>query len=286
MRSYATTYKMCGDVSSAESQRDGPIALCSPTRSLTTAISCMGRDPVLPQEAGVSSYIICLLENGFADGAMARWRTLHEIGVVAAVISQHGKGIVERYVAHEAVESKRAMDTYMKCYRQLGYKPIPERRRKKIIAAYDAVIAQYGPTFGGNYGWAAAHLKKKRPTLADLEVQAGRAEMRAHYQMGNDNVHAGIKSMYIRLGLLGDYNAHLLAGRSNAGLMEPGQNAANTLTQIAVIVCLSKKLDDLVVGQMMERLRGEIPRAFYRTDKKLRRDDQKHKKPLSASGDP
>jgi hypothetical protein len=56
MRSYATTYKMCGDVSSAESQRDGPIALCSPTRSLTTAISCMGRDPVLPQEAGVSSY--------------------------------------------------------------------------------------------------------------------------------------------------------------------------------------------------------------------------------------
>src|SRR5271169_4795442 len=56
MRSYAAAYKMCGDVSSAESQRDGPIALCWPTRSLTTAISCMGREPVLPQKAGVSSY--------------------------------------------------------------------------------------------------------------------------------------------------------------------------------------------------------------------------------------
>ena len=56
MRSSASAYKMCGDVSPAESQRDGPIALCWPTRSLTTAISCMGRDPVLPQEAGVSSY--------------------------------------------------------------------------------------------------------------------------------------------------------------------------------------------------------------------------------------
>ena len=56
MRSYAAAYKMCGDVSAAESQRDGPIALCWPTRSLTTAISCMGREPVLPQEAGVSSY--------------------------------------------------------------------------------------------------------------------------------------------------------------------------------------------------------------------------------------
>jgi hypothetical protein len=61
MRSYAVAYKMCGDVSSAESQRDGPIALCWPTRSLTTAISCMGREPVLPQEAGVSSYKNCLV---------------------------------------------------------------------------------------------------------------------------------------------------------------------------------------------------------------------------------
>jgi hypothetical protein len=60
MRSYAAAYKMCGNVSSAESQRDGPIALCRRTRSLTTAISCMGREPVLPQEAGVSSYSFSL----------------------------------------------------------------------------------------------------------------------------------------------------------------------------------------------------------------------------------
>ena len=51
----------------------------------------------------VADEIICLLENGFADGAMARWRTLHEIGIVAAVISKHGDGMVERYVAHQAV---------------------------------------------------------------------------------------------------------------------------------------------------------------------------------------
>jgi hypothetical protein len=56
MRSYASAYKMCGDVSPAEPQPDGTIALCWPTRSLTAAISCIGRVPVLPQEAGVSSY--------------------------------------------------------------------------------------------------------------------------------------------------------------------------------------------------------------------------------------
>ena len=69
---------------------------------------------------------------------MARWRTLHEIGVAAAVISQHGEGIVERYVAHQAVESKRAMDKYMKCCERLGFKAMSERKRNKITKAYGA----------------------------------------------------------------------------------------------------------------------------------------------------
>src|ERR1039458_2598896 len=78
----------------------------------------------LVRSCQVTDEIICLLENGFADGAMARWRTLHEIGVVAAVISKHGEEIAKRYVAHQAVESERAMKKYQSCYQQLGYKPI------------------------------------------------------------------------------------------------------------------------------------------------------------------
>src|SRR5579863_8404617 len=65
----------------------------------------------------VTDEIICLMENGFADGAMARWRTLHEIAVVAAVISQHGDTIAERYLDHQAIESKRALDKYLACYK-------------------------------------------------------------------------------------------------------------------------------------------------------------------------
>lgn len=143
----------------------------------------------------VTDEILCLLGNGFADGAMARWRTLHEIAVVAAVISRHGEDIAKRYLAHQAIESKRAMSKYLGCCQQLGYKPLPAREIMKVQKAYDAAIAKYGEEFKTDYGWAAEHLKKKRPTFADLEAEAGRAEMRSHYQMGNDNVHAGIKSM-------------------------------------------------------------------------------------------
>jgi hypothetical protein len=225
----------------------------------------------------VTDEILCLLENGFADGAMARWRTLHEIGVVAAVISRHGEDIAKRYLAHQAVESKRATNKYLDCYRQLGYKPLPAREVKKVEKAYAAAIAKYGELFKSDYGWAAEHLKKKRPTFADLEEEVGRTEMRSHYQMGNDNVHAGIKSMYVRLGLPDNYDG-LLSGRSNGGLMEPGQNAAHTLTQLTLAVCLSEpNLDDLVVADMMRMLRDEIPRSFHDADKRLRRDDKAYK---------
>lgn len=179
--------------------------------------------------------ILCLLENGFADGAMARWRTLHEIAVVAAVIWRHGEDIAKRYIEHQAVESKRAMEKYMACCNLLGCKPLSARDQAKIVKAYDRAVARYGKAFKTDYGWAAHHLRKDRPTFADLEQEAGRAEMRSYYQMGNDNIHAGVKSMFVRLGLLEDYTG-LLAGRSNAGLTDPGQNAAHTLTQLCILV--------------------------------------------------
>jgi hypothetical protein len=231
---------------------------------------------MLTRACQVTDEIICLLENGFADGAMARWRTLHEINVVAAVISRHGEGIAERYLAHQTVESKRALDKYAICCKLLGHKLPSAREQRKILKAFDGAVAKYGKAFKSDYGWASSHLKMERPTFADLEVEAGCAEMRSYYQMGNDNVHAGIKSMFMRLGLLNNYD-RLVAGRSNAGLIDPGLNSAHTLTQLSVLVCLSNaKLDDLVLAQMMAMLRDEIQRSFHHADKLLRKDAKRH----------
>ena len=238
---------------------------------------------LLARACQVTDEIICLLENGFADGAMARWRTLHEIAVVSAVISQHGSSIAERYVAHQAVESKRALDKHMECYKKLGDKPIPQREQKKILKAYDSAIARYGKAFKYLYGWAAFHLQKEKPTFADLEEDAGRAEMRPYYQLGSDNVHAGVKSIFFRLGLIENYTS-MLAGRSNAGLAEPGQHTAHTLTQLAILICLSMPtFDDLVTAEIMRKLRDEILYSFYHAEKLLVRDDRRYRATLISS---
>ncbi len=217
----------------------------------------------------VADEILCLLENGFADGAMARWRTLHEIAVVAAVIYHYGDEIAERYREHQYVESKRAMDKYNACAPSLGYQPLGANQQKRIGDEYDRVIAAYGKSFRSDYGWSAHHLEKEKPTFADLEAVVGRAEMRSYYQMGNDNIHAGIKSMYVRLGLIGAYDG-LLSGRSNAGLTDPGQNTAHTLTQLAVLICgAHPTFDDNIISLILCDLRDEIPSSFSVVDAQI-----------------
>ena len=46
----------------------------------------------------VSAEAICLLENGYANGAMARWRTLYEIEVTATVLADGSNLLSTRYL--------------------------------------------------------------------------------------------------------------------------------------------------------------------------------------------
>jgi hypothetical protein len=88
---------------------------------------------------------------------------------------------------------------------------------------------------------------------------------------------AWIKSMYVRLGL-SNFDG-LLAGRSNTGLVEPGQNTAHTLTELSAIVGLSEPImDDLVTADMMRMLRDDVPKSLYKADRQLRRDDKRYRK--------
>lgn len=229
----------------------------------------------------VSAEIIALMESGFADGAMARWRTLHEIGVVATVISDFGEETARRYVAHQVIEAKAAMDEYARSSVALGYEAIPKRLASKIAKDYERALEKYGKEFASPYGWAAENLKKKKPIFPDLEAAAGRALMRSHYRMASYNVHASSRGAFFRLSLLD--SSGIIAGASNAGLAEPGQNTAFTLTLVTTLLYGPRwKFDDIVALQVLSRLRDEIPSAFLRAERKLQRDDALYKKQIKA----
>ena len=232
----------------------------------------------------VTSEIIVLLENGYADGAMARWRTLHEITIVAAVIAKFGEELAERYVYYQIVESFGALKAYERNHEALGFKPSTKKQSAKTRKEYVKILQRYGKKFGEEYGWAAYHLQvgeRQRVSFARLEEEAGDAMMRSPYKMASYNVHASPKGVYFKLASL-EGSPVLLAGMSNAGLTDPAQHTAVSLAEITLLIIgESPVFDDIVIGKIVVRLEAEILRELGKADRKLRRDDRRHRETAS-----
>jgi SpoVK/Ycf46/Vps4 family AAA+-type ATPase len=240
---------------------------------------------LLVRACQVTDEILVLLENGFADAAMARWRTLHEIAIVSAVIAKYGEEIAERYVYYQIIESWSAIKAYDRDHKNLGFGPIPKRLKEKTRRDYDKAVKRFGKKFKEENGWAADDLKvteKERITFARLEQEAGEQYMRSPYKLASYNVHSSPKGIYVKLGSLNGPETYL-AGRSNAGLIDPGQHAAVSLSQIVQInIGDSLIFDDLVAASIVDRLKFEIPREFGKAHSKLRRDDRQYRKELAT----
>lgn len=206
----------------------------------------------------VAEEIVCLMSNGFADGAMARWRTLHEITAVSHLIQVHGDALAERYERHHVVESRKAALQYQKHQERLRQEPISKEELETIEAEYDRALEKYGPAFKGEYGWAAEHLKKGNPSFADIQQAAGIDYLAPYYKMASHNVHANPKGVLFKLGLIGDASI-LLAGPSNAGLADPGHTAALALVHVSrLLLDFSPTLDNSVRIKIMTALEVEV----------------------------
>jgi hypothetical protein len=84
----------------------------------------------------ITAEIMLLLSNGFADGAHARWRTLHEIAVSTYFIAKHGNDLAERYLCHAAVESYKASLKYQEYCDALGYLKLTPEEMAEIKDKY------------------------------------------------------------------------------------------------------------------------------------------------------
>lgn len=229
----------------------------------------------------VTDEIICLMENGFADGAMARWRTLHELSVVATLISDGDEDLAERYILHDAVEVKRQADDYDATQVPLGFSPINKREREFIEREYKAVLDRFGLAFAHPYGWAAKCLNHKRPTFKELQVAADRAGMNSYYKMASFNVHAGARSLFFNLSSMGDQDL-ILAGRSNAGLVEPGERAAQTLSLItSLYVGGTFDFDRIAELNALLNVRDAVSPALQRASKRLLREERAKQRRLT-----
>jgi hypothetical protein len=221
----------------------------------------------------IASEILALIKSGHADGAHARWRSLHEVSVVALFISTNGNELAERYLLYDNVESYKAATIYQEHCEKLGYEPLTKEELNEIKEIYDNLIDRFGKNYRYDYGWASSAIGKNKPSFRDIEKVAGLKHLRPYYKMACHNVHANPRGLFFKLGLYPESGDILLAGPSNVGMADPGHSTALSLAQITVsLLTHQPNLDRLVICQILMKLEKEIGEAFMEAARSLMPD--------------
>ena len=217
----------------------------------------------------ISSEILWLLKGGFADGAHARWRALHEVVVTALFLLNNENELSIRYREHEVIESYKAMEQYTKYESRLNIKGFSEEELRVCKVAYEEVLSKYGKDFKGSYGWAADVLKNKRPNFSHLEEAVNLDHLRPYYKWASQNIHANIHGIKNKLGLSEVNEEVLLAGASNSGMTDPADLTSLSLAQISVgLLTMNSNMDSLITQYVIKKLSADIGELFWEADSK------------------
>jgi hypothetical protein len=217
----------------------------------------------------IAAEVLVLLHAGYPEGAITRWRSLHEVSIVLHFIDKHGVETAKRYLDHDVVESWKAANEYAKHCDELGFEPIEAGKLAQVKRAYDAALKKYGPDFLGTYGWAALDLNKG-PKFTDIEKGAGFEHWRPMYRLASHPVHANPKSVKYRMGMIEGATRYLPVGPSNYGLADPGQNTGLSLAQAtAVLIARAPTLERLIAMWVMNELTGRIARALAAVQRRI-----------------
>ena len=204
----------------------------------------------------VADEAIALLGAGLASGAMARWRTLHELAVVASAIrDEHTAG---RYLAHSAVTRYKRALVYIEHAAALGETPLTSEQFREVKAERDRVCAHYGGNFGLDYGWAD-HLVTGRSDFRSLERQMDQSYLRPYYQHASSPVHSDAHGVLLEVA---DHDPRaLIVGPIAQSLVDPLQLVALSLKTVTTEVLLSN--DDagvrgVLAVEVLDRLHGRL----------------------------
>lgn len=226
----------------------------------------------------VAGEVQALLRNGFADGAMSRWRTMHELTVTAMLIAERSPDVAERYIAHVGADSFKAARQYQRFATVLQHRPISARDQKRLDALAVDLERKYGKPFLNDYGWAADTLSNPNPTFASIEAAVDLDRLRPYFKLASNTVHAGAKGTFFRLGVLGDQDG-ILAGASNVGLQEAGRLAALSLAQITtVLLLIHPNTDSIIWSRVLGGLSSKVELQFVKVQRRIEREERQLQK--------
>ena len=217
-----------------------------------------------------ASAVLTLLRSGYADDASALWRSLHEISVVSIFLSEHCQETARRYLLHDTIQRYGLALKLREHAAKLREEPIPQQDFDDLKAERDNLLQEFGKSFKEPYGWAALALRKKHPKIADIEAAVDLQHWRPYYQSASDNVHANVHGNYFSLGSSQLAHQVLLAGPSNMGLADPGQQTVISLCQVTSVLLTAKPyFDGIVIAKILGAWMDDTAKAFVQNQEEL-----------------
>jgi len=218
----------------------------------------------------VSNEIRALLLEGFPDGALSRWRTLHELAVVSTFLSKHDEEVSLRFLAHRGISTHKALVQYEEYLPRSNMTPLEPGQLDAAKNHYDELIEKFGLEFTDGMGWAFPVLEKRSINLFDLERSTGLDHWRPRFRWASDDVHASPKPYFSNLGMTErrrDQPA-LLVGPSNSGFTDPAHMCVISLNLANhAIPNEYHSKDDALVLMAMRRLSDELGDTFLKIDR-------------------
>ncbi len=220
----------------------------------------------------ISSEILCLIKNGFASGALARWRTLFETSVIAIFIAKNGEEIAKRYLDYIEVETIKEQKNYIEYSKELDYEELEQETIDKNLNDKKRLMNEYGEDFfKGDYGWAKpAFNANEHITFKQILKKTGQESIYLHYAFACNYVHAGAKSLYYDIGLLQGLNEEFFPAQSNVGFADPAQLLAySILNTTSAFISLNPEMGDLLHILFLKKKVIEIADEFMKVENEL-----------------
>jgi len=223
----------------------------------------------------VAKEVLILMRNGYADGALARWRSLFEICATVLFIDKYGKRVAKMYEEYQSIETYNEMIEYQKRCEGLNFKPINDKDIYSISTKKDELESKYSKRYCQTYGWTCEVFLAGQLSFARIVEDIGFELWKPYYKMSCNSVHAGPKSLFYNIGLA-DRQDILLVGPTNIGFVDPAQLTSISLTQITtVLIKYASNYERLLVNNVLNILTTRLTDEFIRIQNEINEEEKK-----------
>lgn len=228
--------------------------------------------------AQVALEILHLMEGGYPNGALARWRTLYEIAVVSSFIRDHDQETANRFLLHERIHNYKANAVYLndtdkyERHQKLTGNLLPtESEIEYFKSEKEKLCEKFGKDFDTDCGWAKNLITS--PNMKTLAEEVGLDHYYPYTKMANIPVHSGSKGINFSLGV--DIENFIHCGPSYLGMADPGQLAACSLFHINVALLMSKpSIERIVTCHVLEIILDKTNKSFIDVHNSLDSDEK------------